>query len=67
MNFYANEFLNQFIYHKYHIEQFVMIKSIYDLCLFYCIELFAAIDFQIDDILIFFNDDFAIKKTKSLK
>ena len=56
-----------FIYHKYHIERFVMIKLIYDSCLFYCIESFVAIDFQINDILIFINDNFAIKKTKLLK
>ena len=56
-----------FIYHKYYIEQFVIIKSIYNSCLFHCIKLFVVIDFQIDDILIFVNDDFAIKKTKSSK
>ena len=44
-----------------------MIELIYDLCLFHCIKSFVAIDFQINDILIFVNDDFAIKKTKSLK
>ena len=54
-----------FIYHKHHIERFVMIKSIYDSCLFHCIESFAVIDFQIDDILIFVNDDFAIKKKRN--
>ena len=44
-----------------------MIKSIYDLCLFYYIESFVAVDFQIDNILIFINDDFAIKKNKIIK
>ena len=44
-----------------------MIKSIYDSCLFHCIESFAVIDFQIDDILIFVNDDFAIKKNEIIK
>ena len=56
-----------FIYYKHHIERFVMIKSIYDSCLFHCIESFAVIDFQIDDILIFVSDDFAIKKNKIIK
>ena len=56
-----------FIYHKYHIKRFVMIKSIYNSCLFYCIKSFVVIDFQMNDILIFINDDFAIKKTKSSK
>ena len=44
-----------------------MIESIYNLCLFYCIKSFAAIDFQTDNILIFVNDDFAIKKNKIIK
>ena len=44
-----------------------MIKSIYDSCLFHCIESFAVIDFQIDDILIFVSDDFAIKKNEIIK
>ena len=39
-----------------------MIESIYDLCLFHNIELFDLIDFQIDDTLIFINNDFVIKK-----
>ena len=56
-----------FIYHKHHIERFVMIESIYDSCLFHCIELFVAINFQINDILIFVNDDFAIKKNEIIK
>ena len=56
-----------FIYHKHHIERFVMIESNYDSCLFHCIESFAAVNIQIDDILIFVSDDFAIKKTKSSK
>ena len=44
-----------------------MIKSTYNLCLFYCIELFAVVEFQIDDILIFVNNDFAIKKIEIIK
>ena len=44
-----------------------MIESIYNSCLFYRIKSFAAINFQIDDILIFVTDDFAIKKIKLLK
>ena len=56
-----------FIYHKHHIERFVMIESIYDLCLFHCIESFAVIDFQIDNILIFVSDDFAIKINEIIK
>ena len=56
-----------FIYHKHHIERFVMIESIYDLCLFHCIESFVVIDFQIDDILIFVSDNFAIKKNEIIK
>ena len=55
------------IYHKHHFKRFVMIKSIYDSCLFYCIQSFVAVNFQIDNILIFVNNNFAIKKTKSLK
>ena len=56
-----------FIYHKHHIERFVMIELIYDSCLFYCIKLFVVVDFQIDDILIFVIDDFAIKKNEIIK
>ena len=56
-----------FIYHKHYIERFVMIELIYDSCLFHCIELFVVVDFQIDDILIFVNNDFAIKKNKIIK
>ena len=56
-----------FIYHKHYIERFVMIKSIYDSCLFHCIESFAVVNFQTDNILIFVNDDFAIKKNKIIK
>ena len=44
-----------------------MIESIYDSCLFHCIESFAVIDFQTDDILIFVSDDFAIKKNEIIK
>ena len=44
-----------------------MIESIYDSCLFHCIKSFAVIDFQTDDILIFVNNDFAIKKNKIIK
>ena len=44
-----------------------MIESTYDSCLFHCIESFVAINFQIDDILIFVNDDFAIKKNEIIK
>ena len=39
----------------------------YDLCLFHCIKSFVAVDFQIDNILIFVNDDFAIKKNKIIE
>ena len=56
-----------FIYHKHHIERFVMIESIYDSCLFYRIESFVVIDFRTDDILIFVNNDFAIKKNEVIK
>ena len=55
-----------FIYYKHYIKRFVMIKSIYNSCLFHCIKLFVAINFQIDDILIFVNDDFAIKKKNEI-
>ena len=44
-----------------------MIESIYDSCLFHCIESFVVIDFQTDDILIFVSDDFAIKKNEIIK
>ena len=44
-----------------------MIESIYDLYLFHRIKLFVAIDFQFNNILIFVNDNFAIKKTKLSK
>ena len=44
-----------------------MIKLIYDSCLFHCIKSFVVIDFQIDDILIFVSDDFAIKKNEIIK
>ena len=44
-----------------------MIQSTYDSCLFHCIELFIVIDFQIDSILIFVNNDFAIKKNEIIK
>ena len=44
-----------------------MIESIYDSCLFHCIESFVAVDFQIDNILIFVSDDFAIKKNEIIK
>ena len=44
-----------------------MIESIYDLCLFHCIKSFVVINFQINDILIFVNDDFAIKKNEIIK
>ena len=43
-----------------------MIELIYDSCLFHCIESLIAIDFQINDVLIFVNDDFAIKKKTKL-
>ena len=56
-----------FIYHKHHTERFAMIESIYDSCLFHCIESFAVVDFQTDDILIFASDDFAIKKNEIIK
>ena len=48
-----------FIYHKYYTKHFVLIELIYDSCLFHCIELFVAINFQIDNILVFVNNDFA--------
>ena len=55
------------ILYKHHTEKFDMIESTYNPCLFYCIELFAAIEFQINDILIFVNDDFAIRKNEVIK
>ena len=56
-----------FIYYKHHIKKFIMIESIYDLCLFHSIKLFDLIDFQIDDTLIFINNDFVIKKNEIIK
>ena len=56
-----------FIYHKHHTEKFVIIESIYDSCLFHCIKSFVVVNFQTDNILIFVNDDFAIKKNKIIK
>ena len=56
-----------FIYHKHYIKKFVMIKSTYDSCLFHSIESFDLIDFQTDDILIFVNNDFVIKKNEIIK
>ena len=56
-----------FIYHKHHIKKLVMIKSTYDSHLFHSIELFDLIDFQNDDILIFVNNDFVIKKNEVIK
>ena len=44
-----------------------MIESTYDLCLFHSIKLFDLIDFQINDTLIFVNNDFVIKKNKVIK
>lgn len=44
-----------------------MIKLTYNLCLFHYIELFVVINFQINDILIFVNEHFIIKKTKLSK
>ena len=44
-----------------------MIKLIYDSCLFHCIKSFVAVNFQTDNILIFVNDDFAIKKNEIIK
>ena len=44
-----------------------MTESTYDPCLFHCIEPFAVIGFQTDDILIFVSDHFAIKKNKIIK
>ena len=56
-----------FIYYKYHIERFVIIELIYDSYLFHCIKSFVVVDFQIDNILIFVSDDFAIKKNEIIK
>ena len=56
-----------FIYHKFHTKKLDMIKSTYDSCLLHCIKSFVIIDFQIDDILIFVSDDFAIKKNEIIK
>ena len=56
-----------FIYHKHHIEKFVMIESTYDSCLFHSIESFDLIDFQTDDTLIFVSNDFVIKKNEVIK
>ena len=56
-----------FIYHKHFIEELVMIKLIYNSCLFYRIKSFAVIDFQTDDILISIENDFAIKKNEIIK
>ena len=44
-----------------------MIESTYDSCLFHNIESFDLIDFQIDDTLIFVNNDFVIKKNEVIK
>ena len=44
-----------------------MIKSTYNSCLFHSIKSLGLIDFQIDDTLIFVNDDFVIKENKVIK
>ena len=44
-----------------------MIKSIYDLCFFYCIESFELIDLQTNDIFILTSDDFAIVKNEIIE